>query len=377
MEFAITKEVLTNEMNQLQSVIDKEVSIPVLESIKIESSGNNLKLIATCMETTIHSTLTSKMLAVSAQGAACLPAKRLLEIVRLLPAGPLKISSGADGWLKIIAKKSSFKIPAHNVSTFPDLPTPDDVDEWINLPGKTLREMIPAVRYAVSGEKARLNLQGAKLEVEGSNLRLVATDGHRVSLVSTELDKELDDFGELIPVAALDELAKLLVGYDDEIGVGKSENGLFFGVGTRVLHTRLMTVKFPSYQMPFKDLGTYETSGTFKANELIPSIKRMMTCAQKDKKTKAASLKFEFENGSLVISSSDSDLGEAKEVLETNFEGDMSITLNGSYLIDYLEPLGEREVKIEIKDARSQVYLSSESNGISTYYCCMPMAERK
>src|SRR6267143_3253085 len=113
MEFAISKSVLADELNKLQSVVPKKAVIASTMFIKVESDDEGgIKLIASNLETTIYSQVTSKLLAVSVPGSMCLPAKRLIDMARLMKYGPVKISCDENDWLKVITQSSSHRIPS-------------------------------------------------------------------------------------------------------------------------------------------------------------------------------------------------------------------------------------------------------------------------
>lgn len=381
MEFAIAKQVLADELGKLQSVVPDKPVIAALGLIKVESTEDGgIKLTASNMESTIYSTVVSKLLAVSEPGAMCLPAKRLIDIVRLMQDGPIKISSDANDWIKIIAKGSSQRLPGTPASAYPDLPTFENL-QWVDIPASHLKNMLPAVKYAITADEKRMNIRGAKLEVdsENSQVRVITTDGHRLSLSSGPLEGLVpQDFEVLIPIETIEELIKLLGDQSEGlVGVATNVNSLFFRVGNRILSTRLIAGKFPSYQKPFAELGTYEHFANFKADELTRRIRMALLFSQEssDKEKKAhAGVSLEFDQKYIQIKAQSPDLGETNEVLDSDYNGPpLTIFCNGKYLLDFLKPVGSGTVKFEVKSALNQMYLTGERDGIMFYYCLMPM----
>lgn len=381
MEFVVARSTLAEELSKLQSVIPKKAVIQALNLIKVESTPEGLKMTASNLESTIYSHVTSKMLAVSVPGVMVLPAKRLIDMIRLLPDGPIKILSDENDWIKVISKGSSFKIPGMAASQYPDLPHFENL-EWTNVPTSHIKNMLPAVKYAITGDEARMTMRGAKLEVDATagQVRLVATDGHRISLASGDLEGLLpNDFEVLIPIDGLEELAKLLGDQSDGmVGVAANSNSLFFKVGQRILSTRLVHGSFPSYQKPFAQMGQFEHFANFKADEFAQSIRRALLCSHdvtdKEKKTHSG-VTLELTQQQISIKAQSAELGEANETLPTSdFNGPpLTIFCNGKYLLDFLDPVGSGTVKLEVKDALTQMYFTGVQDGITFYYCCMPM----
>lgn len=376
MEFAINCQLLREELGKLQSVIAKKSAIQILSCIRIESTDYGLKMTATNMESTIHSHITSKMLAVTEQGVMCVEAKKLIDAVRLMPNGPLKISCDANHWVKIIATGNIFRrMPGVDPSPYPEVPSYDECD-WFEIPAVQIKVMIPSVKFAITQEEGRITLRGAKLEAKGQDIRLVATDGHRVTMAHWSLPSLANNnFEVLIPVEAIEEVIKLLADQTEgDIGIAQTDNALFFRIGDRVLSSRLLSAKFPSYELPFRDMGTYDHYTTFKANELVDPIRRAMLCAAQATDSSKDAVTMLFDEGKLRIDAASAESGESNEVFETNFNGpSIKVYCNGKYLLDFLEPLGLAEVTMEIKNGNTQMYMTSEKEGVKTNYVLMPM----
>jgi len=240
--------------------------------------------------------------------------------------------------------------------------------------------MLPAVKFAITNEEARMNLRGAKLEVdpEGAEVRLITTDGHRISLASGKLEGLLPNkFEVLIPIEGIDELTKLLGDKSEStVGIAVNANSLLFRTSNRILATRQVTGTFPSYQKPFAMLGTYEHFANFKADELALAVRMALLCAEdSDKeKRKTAGISIVFDSERIQIQGKSRDLGEANEVLGSDYNGPpITVFCNGNFLLDFLDPVGSGTIRFEIKDALTQMYLNGEHDDISYYYCLMPM----
>lgn len=385
MEFAVSRQVLADELNKLQSIIPKKAVIQSLTMIKVESDQEGgIRLVATNLETTIFSQVTSKLLAVSVPGSMCIPAKRLIETLNLMKDGPVKITADPNDWLRVLAQGSSVKLPSMSPDSYPDTLTSDQLAkmEWVDIPTSHLKNMLPAVKYSIAGDEKQVGLRGAKLEVDsaGGEVRIITTDGHRISLASGKLTGLLTgDYDFLIPMESIDELTKLLgTKTDGSVGIASDENGIFFRIGSRILSTRRLASKFPSYQLPFSELG-YQWFANFKADDLGRAIKMAMLCAETDtdkEKKRHSSVNLDFDSSKVIVRAQSPELGESSETLDSDYNGEpMTIAFNGRYLLDFLDPVGSGSVRFEIKDPNKQAYLIGERDGVTFYYCCMPMRQ--
>lgn len=367
-EFGIAQSVFAEELAKLQSVIVKKGSIPILGFIRIEAIDQKLILTATNLEETIYSIISSNQLAVTVPGLMCVPAKRTLEAVKLMPAGPIKVTSDTNGWIKILAPGSSQRIPGGVLSQFPETPDYNHIS-WIELPAKQFKALLQVTRFSITTNEALYNLRGAKLEIDSNGSRIITTDGTRLSLASSNF-LSTDNLDILIPVEAVDELLNLMPDNLETFSVGLS-NQLFFKLADRIVCSRLLTSKFVSYQMPFANLGQYQHFTNFPANDLIKPIKRAMQAA--DEKDKGITFAFNGA-GNLAISAASAELGESFESLSSDYNGPaIKIYFNGVLLLEFLETVGTSVVRFEVKDNISQVYLTANYKDVTAYYCIMPL----
>lgn len=369
MEFTISRKSFSSELSKITSVIGKKSNVAILECILIESDAQSLKLTATNLETTIVSKVSSDLLLVTEEGQMCVPAKRIIDIVKLCPDGPIKLTSDKTGWITVVASKSNWRIPGQLPDAFPAVPNSEGLS-WVDVSAPLLKKMLPSVKYAITNEEARSNLRGAKLELIGSDVRVVATDGSRVSKATGKLSSlSLDDLEVTIPVESIDEILNLSEGAET-VGIALAENALFFRMGSRVLASRLMSAKFPNYEMAFKTMGTYEDSGTFKASDLAQSVRCAMLCSSENENSEINMI---FEPEQVRISAASADLGEADVTLGSNFTGRLKICCNGKFLNDFLDSAGSGIITLEIKDSVTQMFLSAEADGVQMSYALMPM----
>src|SRR5579871_2806531 len=247
MEFSVTKSALLNELNTTQGVVERKTTIPILSNLLVEAKGSRLTITATDLELSVRTSCEAK---IKKEGAGTIPAKKLLELVRLLPDGEIKFRLLDNHWVEIVSDKKKYKLVGMAKENFPALPAMPHT--LAKIPAALLESLIGKTKFAISMEESRYTLNGGLLILKPDTLNKVATDGHRLALAET--DQKLTGLnGEmkvLIPKKAMDEVSKLASSADSEaqIEFAKDESHLFFQVGHRLLISRILTGQFPNYE---------------------------------------------------------------------------------------------------------------------------------
>ena len=210
MEFSVSKEDLLQCLYLVQGVVERRSSLPMLSHVLIESDSTGedegvISLGATDLEIGIRQQCQAE---VKASGSMTADARKLYEIIRELPSGQVRVRSSGNGWVDVNSGKSRFKIASLDPKEFPTITGPKEKQEespssfgqFVSLPGPTLREMIEKTLFATSPDETRLNLSGVYLETEkDGKVRMVASDGHRLSLIEREVDaSSLPDWPSVI-----------------------------------------------------------------------------------------------------------------------------------------------------------------------------------
>src|SRR5271154_6235616 len=229
MEFSVKKFDLLEELQLTQGVVERKTTIPILSNLLCEASGNRLDITATDLELSIRTSCEAK---VKKEGAGTIPAKKLLELVRLLPEGEIKFKLLDNHWVEIVSDKKKYKMVGMAKENFPALPTMPHT--LVKIPAAALESLIGKTKFAISMEESRYTLNGGLLILKPDTLAMVATDGHRLALAET--DQKLAGLnGEvrvLIPKKAMDEVEKLsaAAGAEAHLEFAKDESHLFFQV---------------------------------------------------------------------------------------------------------------------------------------------------
>ena len=252
MELVVRKSDFLRELQLLQNIVERKITIPILANILVEAQGDVLKLLATDLELGLR---TQCQASVSSAGTMTLPAKKLFELVRELPDADVRIEQDANG-VKIAADRFESRFSTLPPEDYPALPGALESYEE-TFPAATLRQMIGKTTFAITGEDTRYFLNGALLVMKPDVLSLVATDGHRLALVTVPREgaeprkgkkgEAADDRREILPKKTLGELDRLLREAPAEVRFGRSENHLFFETGQRLLVSRKNDGQFPAY----------------------------------------------------------------------------------------------------------------------------------
>ena len=368
MEFSVTKSALLNELNTTQGVVERKTTIPILSNLLVEAQGSSLTITATDLELSICTSCEAK---IKKEGAGTIPAKKLLELVRLLPEGEIKVKLLDNHWVEIISDRKKYKLVGMAKENFPALPVMPHA--LVKVPAAILESLIAKTKFAISMEESRYTLNGGLLILRPDTLAMVATDGHRLALAET--DHKLAGLnGEvkvLIPKKAMDEVEKLssAAGSDAYIDFAKDESHLFFQVGHRLLISRILTGQFPNYEAVLpRDNNKHVV---IERAELTDAVRRVSQLADQ----RSHAVKFSISNEGVEIFASSPEYGEAKESIEKEYKGDpIAIGFNSSYMLDFLSAAADGPISIELKDEQSAGQMRPLADESYRYrYVIMPM----
>jgi len=243
----------------------------------------------------------------------------------------------------------------------------------VKLSGSVFKEMVAKTQFAITGEDTRYFLNGAQFILKPDSMILVATDGHRLALISVPRDgataKEGEESKAILPKKTLGELARLLAESDGDMSYERGENHLFFDVGRRVLISRTIDGQFPAYERVIPKLNDKRID--FERDRLGNAVRRVALLANERSRV----VKFVIENGKVDVLSSSSDVGEATETLPVDYAGpSMQICFNAQYVLDFLAAVSTDAVSLELKDEVSQAVLKPVGAENYDYtYVIMPM----
>lgn len=367
MEFSADTKSLAEALDQLQEAVEKKATIPILSHVLVEASPNGLRLAATDLEIGIRTFCPAQ---VNAPGSAAVPAKRLLEIVRSLPEGKVRVRALENHWVQVSAGRSVFKLAALAKDNFPALP---DVPKALAaVPAGVLAGLIDRTAFAISNQESRYTLNGALLMLKPGSVEMVATDGHRLPLAARDADLAALKSEErlLVPKRAVTGLRRLANAQeaDSSIQIGKDDTHLFFSAGDSILITRIISGQFPNYEAVLPKSNNIVA--TLDSATLRESLRRVSLLASEQ--THAVCLA--LESGRLTLSTSGGDAGEASESLDAAYNGEpLRVAFNSTFLVDLLGVVRSGDVEIALKDAESAAELRPADQTYLYRYVVMPM----
>lgn len=372
MEITVSKSDLLRELTATQGVVERKTTIPILSNFLFEAAGDRLSITATDLDLSLRTSCPAK---VKKDGSCTIPARKLYDYVKLLGDGDISLKLLENHWVQIRSGRSNTKMVGMARANFPALPL-FPAESAIKLPGSVLRNLIAKTIFSISNEESRYTLNGALLVLKPESITMVATDGHRLAHVE-HVNSKLPVSGEmkiLVPKKAMAELSSLLDAAADKaeaIEFAKDESTLFFRLGTRLLTSRQLTGQFPNYEAVLPRDNSKSVS--VHCDELSGAIQRVAQFA--DERSNA--IRMRLEKDELKVSSSNTELGESEDSIETSYAGEpMVIGFNSQYLLDFLKVVGSGDVRFEFKDAQSAGQLRPDEASDSEYkyrYIVMPM----
>lgn len=351
MKFTVKKTALLSALQKVQGVVQARNTMPILSNVWIEAGKDQVQLFATDLEIGLQDRFTAE---VSEEGKITVSAKKLYEIAKESREDTLRIESEDSRGIVIHTGKSKFKLRGLSADEFPSFPKIKETGR-INIPAEALAEMIKKTVFSISSDLTRAALNGALIrfpDSERSNIEMVATDGHRLAKVLRPLDISGSPGGEqkvIVPKKTLFELKKYLdEGEPKEIEIVLSAKHILFREGAYTLLSRLIDGSFPNYE---EVIPKEHPKVVTLDRELLQGAVRRVSILS-DEKTHA--VKLTFRKGELQISSSNPEIGEADEVLATDYSGEeTSFGFNVRYIQDIISALSMDEVRIHFFDAAS------------------------
>ncbi len=358
MEVRLKRAELLGELVPMQGIVERRTTIPVLSHLLLRAVDGSLRIAATDLEVSLTSSCQGE---VGAEGALAVQAKKLLEIVRASAGEDILLQVEQPGTLTIRAGKSRFKIRGLPAEDFPTLPSVEE-QAASEIPFLAFRAMISKVFFAISSEESRFQLSGALMQIGEDSCTLVATDGHRLSLVESEVPGLDESEGVLVPRKALAELQRFDT--DGEMSFRKSEHHLSFTVGKRQLICRILEGTFPDYE---RVIAKDNDKHILTPRKLLAEVIHRVSLLTGDR-TRA--IRLELKPAQLIFSAANPDLGEATEEISCEYEGpEISLGVNPDYLRDFLGAGETESIRLELKDEDSQCVAYPEGGPDKRFVC--------
>ena len=365
MRFTITREKLQEGLAAVTPAVPSKTTLPVLANLLIQTTDKGIRISGTDLDIAVSTEVTAD---IDAVGAITIPARKLSEIARELPAAPVRISATGDQRITLECGRSKFKLLGLPKSEFPSFPA-INFEKALKIPSGDLQKLIGHTAFAASTEESRPILNGVLWELRPDAMRMVATNGHRLAKMEVPVSgaKKAD---LIIPPKALEQIRRLFAA-EEELEVAQGENHLGFRSPFTSVYTRLIEGPYPSYdQVIPKD---NDKVATLDRAALVGALKRMSVVAS----DQTHRIRLSFNTGMLKFSVSTPDLGEAQDEMPIRYDGDpMDIGFNAAYLLEILRYMPTDEVRMTFRAPERASTLEPDAWSDPAKYLCLLMPLR-
>lgn len=365
MKIEIEKKDLISLIGKTLNIVEKRNAMPILANVLLEADQNRLKIFATDLEVSLTDSVPIKL---TQSGKIALSAKNLFDFIKELSDGPIQLNKKDNNWIEVKQGKFNSKIIGISADEYPIFPAYNG-SLSIKVQSDVLKEMIDKTIFSVSNDETRYHLNGVYFEQKEGDYIMVATDGHRLSLIKRNLpaSKTFLNNGVIIPRKGLQEIKKLieLLGGEFEIAIDGAQ--LIVRHEPTTLMIRLIEGKYPNYLQFIPQQLSQKL--TVNKDELIQSLKVVSPMA--NPKSKVVSL--QLTNGRMEITSNNPEMGDARAELDIQYVGkDTKICFNAKYIQDVLQTIQADKIEIEFNDNLSPGLLRPFND--QNYTCVvMPM----
>ena len=360
------QERLLEALQSVAGIVERRHTLPILANVLLRKNGAQLELTTSDLEIQVRTS--ADLGGDEGSFATTVGARKLIDILRALPADQVVTLSSAQNKLTLQAGKSRFTLQTLPSDDFPLVNEAVDFGPTFSVPQKTLKDLINQVHFAMAVHDIRYYLNGILFIAEGRTLTLVATDGHRLALAQAELDSEVPSKQEVIlPRKTVLELQRLLKDEDTPIEMRFAGNQARFSFSGMEFVTKLVEGKFPDYNRVIPK--NHKNSITLGRQALLATLQRTAILTS----DKFKGVRLNIDPGTLRVASNNAEQEEAIDELDIDYGGDsIEIGFNVTYLIDALGNMSQDMVKLELSDGNSSALFTIPDNA-NFKYVVMPM----
>ena len=343
MKIQILREALLTPLGQLSGVIEKRQTQAVLGNILMRVVDQQLELTATDGELELRARLLPEILL---PGATTVPARKLLDIVRLMPEGSLIQIEALGERCQVKSGGSRFHLATLPVESFPAF-DPGSVELRFTLAAKALRTAVEKTAFAIAQQDIRPYLKGLLIDVEGQVLRTVASDGHRLAVYQETLTEAPGvDAQFIVPRKAVSELLRLFAEEADTVTMERAATAMSVHLGSLRFSSKLIEGRYPDFRRVFPETLTTELTLGRDAFRGALSRVGLMT----SEKQKSISLETQ-SGGSLLLTGRSADSDEAEERLPVHWEGaPVLVGFNAAYLNEAIGGVAGPELRLSFSE---------------------------
>ena len=369
MQFIVKRDILLKSLNFVQGVVEKKNTLPILSNVLLQLKDNKLLIVATDLDIVFHDEIDD--IKIQKEGSTTTSAAILYDILRKIsPNSEIKFNLKTENKLSLNSDNSDFNLLCLPIDNFPTFADEFEGSEF-EINKNNFLKLLNKTKIAISNDDTRHYLNGVYLhmtEAHGRNfLTGVATDSHRLSSSSVEINNVNDFTSFILPRKTVFQLCSLLAETNTKLFMQSSENKVKFTLGNTKLVSKVIDGKFPDYKKVVPTNN--DKSLIVSSKDFINSIERV-TSVSIDRK-EGVKLAINKENIQLSVNSASS--GEGNEIIKANFNSNsLNISFNSKYLIDIASEIEDKNLKMNLKDSVSPVLIEDGSDK-NSYYVIMPM----
>jgi DNA polymerase III subunit beta len=361
----IERDALLKPLQAVTGIVEKRHTLPILSNVLLERKAGELQLVATDLEIQVSTRCEAG--AGSAEQNLTVSARKLLDILRSLPEGSDVTLDAQNNRLQVRAGKSRFNLQTLPAADFPLLGDAGTALATVSLPQKDFRELLLLVQFSMAQQDIRYYLNGMLLVLDGSGMRVVATDGHRLSYASGAIPGQEQKHEVILPRKAVLELARLMSDSEEPVQVELYASQVKFRFGGIELTTKIIDGKFPDYNRVIPT--TYQKHVSLNRIILLQALQRAAILSNE----KFRGVRWMLTGNSLRVSCTNNEQEEAQEELEIEYAGEpLDVGFNITYLLDVLNNVGSERIQCALGDASSSMLVTLPDRG-DYRYVVMPM----
>ncbi|AWX14302.1 DNA polymerase III subunit beta [Mergibacter septicus] len=364
MQFIVARENLVKPLQQVCGVLSSRPNIPVLNNLLVEVKGEKLSLTGTDMEVELSTQV--QLESSSSDGTFTIPAKKFLDICRTLPDdAQIKVDYDEQRVL-VTSGRSKFNLATLPAKDYPILLDWQSQVDFV-LEQTTLRSLIEATQFSMANQDARYFLNGMKFETEGNLVRTVATDGHRLAVCTLALEQEMLSHAVIVPRKGVLELLRLLDNNSEAAHLHIGTNHIRVQFGSIIFTSKLIDGRFPDYRRVLPRNADRILEADWE------TLKQACVRAAILSNERFRGVRLTLNSNQLMITANNPEQEEAEEIIDVAYTGEaMEVGFNVSYILDVLNALKCKQVRIRLTDSSSSC-LIEDCDDASAEYVIMPM----
>jgi DNA polymerase-3 subunit beta len=359
MEFKIQRESILGGLSKVQGITGKKTNIPITSNVIISARNSDVSVLATDLGIAFQGAYEADVVS---EGSTAVSSRKLYEILRDFPSEVVLVKELENKWIQIVDDKVQYNIVGMNTEDFPSLPSVEGA-KLFKLDSPVLENMVNKTIYAVIADEGRAHLAGIyfekKLEGDVAKIRMVSTDGHRLSKIDHLIEKgdnlKLKE-GVIIPKSGMVEVLKLLGG-GTAVEIGFKDNNFIVKKEKEVMIIRLIEGDFPDYNLVIPKKVKSELKVDRQA--FLMTLRRMSILAS----DKYRGIALKIERDQLETTTTNPEIGESREIIPVNYGGGkLEIGFNPRYLTETLHSMESEEIIIKFNDEMNPFVVEGEGD---------------